>query len=109
MSESLTCTVNDNLGGTVLLRRRWLAYLAPMCRFLCIVLSVLAVSSSASADSALAMAAYEAKQFGRCAALSLAEADAQKGEAAAGSLYDAACCQAMGGQVDQAFATLKRA
>jgi hypothetical protein len=57
----------------------------------------------------LAAAARDAKEWRRCAELWLAVAVTTKGEAMAGPLYDAACCQAQGGEPDAAFATLDRA
>lgn len=56
-----------------------------------------------------AAAAHDAKQWKRCAELWLAVAATTRGEATAGPLYDAACCQAQGGDLDAAFATLDRA
>ena len=83
-------------------------------RFL-VLLLVLACSSKNQepaapvADPKQAAAAHDAKQWKRCAELWLAVAATTKGEAMAGPLYDAACCQAQGGDRDAAFATLERA
>jgi hypothetical protein len=63
----------------------------------------------AVADPKQAAAAHEAKQWKRCAALWFAVAATTRGEAMAGPLYDAACCQAQGGELEAAFATLDRA
>ena len=60
-------------------------------------------------DPKQAAAAHDSKQWKRCAELWLAIATTTKGEAMAGPLYDAACCQAQGGEIDAAFATLDRA
>ncbi|MBA3503125.1 MAG: hypothetical protein H0T65_22385 [Deltaproteobacteria bacterium] len=66
-------------------------------------------SPVAVADPKQAAAAHDAKQWKRCAELWLAVAATTKGEAMAAPLYDAACCQAQGGDLDDAFATLDRA
>jgi hypothetical protein len=63
----------------------------------------------AVADPKQAAAAHDAKDWKRCAELWLAVAATTKGEATAPPLYDAACCQAMGGDLDAAFTTLERA
>ena len=63
----------------------------------------------AAADPKQAAAAHDAKQWRRCAELWFAVAATTKGETMAGPLYDAACCQAQGGELDAAFATLDRA
>lgn len=63
----------------------------------------------AVADPKQAAAAHDAKDWKRCASLWLAVAGTTRGEAMAGPLYDAACCQAQGGDIDAAFATLDRA
>jgi len=63
----------------------------------------------AAADPKQAAAAHDAKAWKRCAELWFAVAATTKGEAMAGPLYDAACCQAQGGERDAAFATLDRA
>ena len=61
------------------------------------------------ADPKQATAAHDAKEWKRCAELWFAVAKTTRGEAMAGPLYDAACCQAQGGETDAAFATLDRA
>jgi hypothetical protein len=66
-------------------------------------------SPVAVADPKQAAAAHDAKEWKRCAELWLAVAATTKGEAMAAPLYDAACCQAQGGDLDGAFATLDRA
>jgi hypothetical protein len=66
-------------------------------------------SPIAVADPKQAAAAHDAKQWRRCAELWLAVAATTKGDAMAGPLYDAACCQAQAGELDLAFATLDRA
>lgn len=66
-------------------------------------------SAPAVADPKQAAAAHDAKDWPRCAALWLAVAATTRGEAMAGPLYDAACCQAQAGDHDAAFATLDRA
>lgn len=63
----------------------------------------------AIADPKQAAAAHAAGDWARCATLWLAVAGTTRGEAMAGPLYDAACCQARGGDRDAAFATLARA
>ena len=63
----------------------------------------------AVADPKQAAAAHDARQWQRCAELWLAVAATTRGEAMAGPLYDAACCQAQAGERDAAFATLERA
>lgn len=63
----------------------------------------------AVADPKQAAAAHDRKEWRRCAELWLAVAKTTKGESTAAPLYDAACCQAMGGEIDAAFATLDRA
>jgi hypothetical protein len=63
----------------------------------------------AVADPKQAAAAHDARDWKRCAELWLAVAATTTGEATAGPLYDAACCQAQGGTLDAAFATLDRA
>jgi len=60
-------------------------------------------------DPKKAAAAHDAKRWKECAELWLAVAATTKGEAMANPLYDAACCQAQGGEIDAAFATLDRA
>ncbi|MBA2543114.1 MAG: hypothetical protein H0V17_25965 [Deltaproteobacteria bacterium] len=59
-------------------------------------------------DESAAMAAYEAKQWPKCAALYEAIAGQTKGEQRAGAIYNAACCHAQGGTFDAAFALLDR-
>lgn len=78
-------------------------------RLIGIVLGVLVVPASVWADPARATAAYEAKQFGRCAALWLEATGTKNGEATVDALYHAASCQAMDRNADKAFATLERA
>lgn len=80
-----------------------------------VLLLLLACSSSKQqeapvvvADPKQAAAAHDAKQWKKCAELWLAVAATTKGEATAGPLYDAACCQAQAGDRDAAFATLER-
>ena len=63
----------------------------------------------AVADPKQAAAAHDAKDWKRCSELWLAVAATTRGETMAGPLYDAACCQAQGGDADAAFATLDRA
>jgi hypothetical protein len=60
-------------------------------------------------DPKKAAAAHDAKEWKKCAELWLAVAATTKGEAMINPLYDAACCQAQGGEIDAAFATLDRA
>jgi hypothetical protein len=64
---------------------------------------------TAITDPKQAAAAHDAKEWKRCSDLWLAVAATTRGEAMAAPLYDAACCQAQGGEPDAAFATLDRA
>lgn len=57
---------------------------------------------------AQAIAAYNAKQYARCAELFLSIAEKKQGEAAADPLYSVACCHALDGKSDKAFALLDR-
>ena len=86
-----------------------------MRRLLVLLVAVACSSSKQSeppvpmADPKQAAAAHDAKQWARCAELWLAVAATTKGEAMAGPLYNAACCQAQARDHDAAFATLDRA
>ncbi len=56
-----------------------------------------------------ALAAYEAKQWARCAELYGALADQTTGRQQEGAAYNGACCHARAGDADRAFALLDRA
>lgn len=59
-------------------------------------------------DDAPAMAAYDKKQFGRCAELYMAVADHTAARSKAFALDSAACCYALDGKPDLAFTMLER-
>ena len=58
------------------------------------------------ADEAQAMAAYDAKDWPRCVQIFTAIADAAAGQKQRDALYGAACCHALDGKIEQAFAAL---
>lgn len=59
-------------------------------------------------DEGALRAAYEAKQWGKCTELATALAATTSGEAVSNWLYTAACCLALDGKRDRAFAMLDR-
>lgn len=63
----------------------------------------------AAVSEADAQAAYEAKQWPRCGELYEAFGAQTTGPQQAGALYNGACCFALGGNPDRAFALLDRA
>jgi hypothetical protein len=74
--------------------------------------AVVPVSPPAPAKSvtpAEAQAAYDGKQWATCADLYLALAEREQGKRKELSLYNGACCHALAGKPDLAFATLERA
>jgi hypothetical protein len=60
-------------------------------------------------DEPTALAAYEGKQWARCAELYDALAAQEQGKRKELALYNAACCHAQDGKADRAFATLHHA
>jgi hypothetical protein len=67
-----------------------------------------APGAPAGASQADASAAYDAKQWARCAQLYEAVAGRATGRARENALYNAACCHALDGRADAAFAALER-
>jgi len=64
---------------------------------------------AAPVDEGEANAAYEAKDYARCASMFEALADQTQGRKQENAIYNAACCHARDGKPDRAFALLDRA